>query len=223
MNEDTLHPKSRSVKPPRRYDSPARRAQARETRRRIADAARERFITSGYVATTIADIAREAGVAQQTVYATFGTKREILHAVMDLAIGGDDAPVGVLERAGPQRLRQEPDQRAQLTMLARGVAGVLERAGPVFDVMRAAGGADAEIATAYDALQAERRTNMGRIVSWVAANGPLKPGLSVEAAGDVVWTLTSADVQRMLRRERGWSKDRYASWLADALIAALLP
>ncbi len=223
MNDETLHPTDADVNGPRRYDSPVRREQARETRRRILEAARELFVARGYVATTISDIAREAGVATQTIYASLSTKRQILKDVMDVAIGGDDQPVGMLEREGPRRLRQETDQRAQIAMLARGIGEVLDRAGPLFDVMRAAGAADPEIAASFDAIQRERRENMGRIVGWIAANGPLKPGLSEDDAADILWTLTGADVHRMLRRERGWSADRYAQWLAEALIAALLP
>lgn len=223
MNRDTLQPKDTDVNSPRRYDSPVRREQARETRQRILDAARALFLARGYVATTIADIADEAGVANQTVYASLRSKRQILKEVMDVAIGGDDRPVGMLDRAEPRRLRQEPDQRAQITLLARGIGEVLDRAGPLFDVMRAAGTADPEIATSYELIQRERRENMGRIVEWIAANGPLKPGLTADEAADTLWMMTSADVHRMLRRERGWSANRYALWLAETLIAALLP
>ncbi len=223
MNDDTLLSTSGDVNSPRRYHSPVRREQARETRRRILAAARDLFVERGYVATTIADIGGAAGVATQTVYASLRTKRQILKEVMDVAIGGDDRPVGMLDREGPQRLREMKDQRAQLATLASGIAGVLDRAGPMFDVMRAAGSADPEIAISYDALQRERRANMGRIVGWIAANGPLKPGLTEDEAADIVWTMTSADVHRMLRRERGWSQERYAAWLATCLIDALLP
>ncbi len=223
MNDETLHPNEREVNSSRRYDSPVRRAQARDTRRRIIGAAGELFVERGYVATTVADIAQAAEVAQQTVYATFGTKRDILRAAMDVAIGGDDAPVGMLERSGPQRMRQEPDPQAQLMMLAHGICEVLDRAGPMFDVMRAAGTADPEIAASYDAIQRERRENMGRIVGWIAANVALKPGLTENEAADIVWAMTSAEVHRMFRRERGWSTERFGSWLATCLIDALLP
>lgn len=196
---------------------------ARETRSRILDAAKTLFLKHGYIGTTIAGIAREAGVATQTVYATFGTKREILTVAMGEAIGGDDRQVSVLERADPQRMREEPDQHVQLRMMARGIREILDRSGPMFDVMRTAAASDADIATAYTHLQEERRRNMASVVEWITRNSPLKLGLTEPEAADILWTLTSADVHRMLRIDRGWSSDRYEQWLAGSLIDALLP
>ncbi len=211
------------VKSRRRYESPIRQEQARETRRRILEAARRQFLAHGYVAATIASIAQEAGVTAQTVYVAFGTKRAILASLMDVAIGGDDEPVGVLERPEPQRMRDEPEQRRQLEMMARGIRGILERAGPIFDVMRGAATADPEIAELYRRLQEERLRNMTRVVGWVAERGPLRAGLTTADGADIVWTLTGAEVHRLLTVDRGWTGERYERWLGDTLIAALLP
>jgi len=211
------------VKDRRRYASRLREEQARETRQRILDIAARMFEAQGFVATTIGAIARESEVASQTVYAVFGTKRGILAELLSESIGGDRQPIGVLERSGPQRMREEPDQRRQLAMMANGIAEILERAGPVFTVVRAAAAADPEIAKLHAGIQEERLRNMTTVVGWVAAHGPLKAGLTVPDAADVTWTLTSADVHRLITVERGWSRRRYERWLSDALIAALLP
>ena len=64
---------------------------------------------------------------------------------------------------------------------------------------------------------------MRLMVGWVAAHGPLKAGLSVDEAADVIWTLTSADVYHLLRDDRGWSADHYQAWLAETMIVAILP
>lgn len=206
----------------RRYQSPLRQAQATETRQRGLGAARHLFLTHGYGMTTVAAIAHEAGLATQTVYATFGSKRAILTALLDLAIGGNEQPLGMLERPGPRRMRDEPEQRRQLTMLAHGIAEILDRAGPIFAVMRGAAAADLEIAALYERLQDERRRNMTTVVEWVAANGPLRDNLTVAEGADIVWTLTSADVHQMLTVERGWTAEQYARWLTDTLAATLL-
>ena len=58
----------------RRYDSSNRARQALETRRRIVAAAAQRFVREGYSATSISAIAKEAGVAVNTVYATLRSK-----------------------------------------------------------------------------------------------------------------------------------------------------
>ncbi len=214
---------SEEVKPRRRYKSAIRQEQAGETRARILAAARKLFLERGYVATSIEAIAREAGVATQTVYAAYGNKRTVLARLMDVSLGGDDQPVGVLERREPQRMRNEPDQRAQLRMMAHGIREIMERAGPIFDVMRSAGTAEPEVAALYGRIQDERRRNMARVVGWVAENGPLRDGLSMDDAADIVWTLTSAEVHRLLTADRGWPEERYERWLGDTLIASMLP
>ncbi len=213
---------SDDVKPRRGYNSALRQEQARETRLRILDAARRLFLERGYVATPIEAIAEEAGVVSQTVYAAFGNKRTILARLMDVAIGGDDQPLPILERPEPQRVRHEPDQRQQLRMMAHGIREIVERAGPIFDVMRGAAAADPRIAALYRQLQEERLRNITTVTAWVAEKGPLRSGLTVAAAADIVWTLTSTDVHRLLTVDRGWTGDQYAQWLGDTLIALLL-
>lgn len=211
-----------NVKIQRRYTSSIRQEQAKETRLRILDAARRLFLARGHAATTVEAIAKEASVAVQTVYAGFGTKRGILIALLELSIGGDDQPIGVLERPDPLRMRDELDQRRQLEMMAEGIRKIMERAGPVFTVVRAAV-ADPEIATRYERLQEDRLRNMTRVVGWVAARGPLREGLSTAEAADIMWMLTSADVHRLLTIDRGWTMEQYERWLGDTMIASLLP
>ena len=77
-------------------------AQARDTRRSILDAALELFVATGYSATTIQGIAERAGVAVQTVYAVFGTKRELLRELIETRIAGGDEPLPIAERPEAQ-------------------------------------------------------------------------------------------------------------------------
>src|SRR5215212_9702472 len=97
----------------RSYNSPKRAQQARQTRARVIEAATSLFAEQGYPGTTLAAVGRRAGVAADTVLHLFGSKRGLLKEVMDVAIGGDDADVPLLEREGPQAVRAEPDQRKQ--------------------------------------------------------------------------------------------------------------
>ena len=97
-----------SVKRP--YESPRRRAQAAATRRQILDAAQRLFEAHGYAATTMAAIAREAGVALKTVYVAFETKSGVLRALWHLLLRGDEADVAVrtgrgTKRCWPNRIR----------------------------------------------------------------------------------------------------------------------
>src|SRR5689334_1782508 len=107
------------VKSRRSYESPARREQARTTRRSVLRAAGELFRERGYASTTIGAIAAAAGVSAETVYAAFGSKLALLAELIDVSIAGDDRPVPVLERDWVAALRDEPDPRRRARILAR--------------------------------------------------------------------------------------------------------
>jgi AcrR family transcriptional regulator len=74
----------RDVKQKRSYESPRRRAQAEATRRDILAAAQRLFERHGYPATTMAQVAREAGVSLKTVYLAFGTKPGLLRSLWNI-------------------------------------------------------------------------------------------------------------------------------------------
>ena len=65
---------TKAVKRKRNYNASFRQEQAQMTRQRILDAARRLLTRGTYTTVTMEDIAKEAGVAYQTVYAVFGTK-----------------------------------------------------------------------------------------------------------------------------------------------------
>jgi len=207
----------------RGYDSPVRRERARQTRSAVLRAAHARFLQVGYASTTLAVVAADAGVSVDTVYDVFGSKRGLLAAVMDVNVGGDDQPVAVLERELPQRMRAETDQRAQLALFAVGMAGELERMRPLDDVLRSAAAADPEVAEARRLQNdVQRHAAMTTVVGWIIARGPLREGLDAAQAADLLWTLTSPEVHHMLLQVRGWTRERYETWLRQSLEDALL-
>ncbi len=210
------------VKAKRPYTSTLRQAQASQTRARILDTAQRLFTQRGYAATTMEVIASEAGVATDTVYAAFGTKAGLLHKLLDVRVGGDELPVALLDRAGPQQVRAEPSQKRQIAAFAADVAQIQERAVPVDDIIRSAAAVDPEIAAFRARMHGFRYDNMRRFVSWLVANGPFRAGISEEEAAAIVWTLAGPEVNRLLRTERGWSRERYVAWLADTLTRTLL-
>lgn len=208
----------------RTYRSPLREEQARRTRQAVVAAARDLFLADGYAAATMQAVAAAAGVATDTVYHVFKTKRGLLKAVLDVTIGGDDREIALLDREGPQAVRREPDQRRQIAMFAHGMTEQLERVRPLDDVLRQAAAVDREVAALRDDLQLrQRRSAMTAVVGWIAANGPLREGLTEGDAAAIVWTLTSPEVHHMLREAWGWPRERYRSWLQDALESGLLP
>ncbi len=207
----------------RNYNSMRRQAQARQTRRQILEAARQLFTTRGYAGTTMEALASEAGVAVETVYATFGSKRTVLARLVDISVGGDEEPVPILQRPSPQQVRAESDQRRQVRLFAGGMSEIMERVGPLFGVMRAAAMTEPEIAQLLQTVLSRRRENLGMFVQWLERDGPLRSGLDADEAADTVWSVSSAEVHQLLRVDRGWSAAHYQRWLGDTLIAVLLP
>ena len=214
---------TRPKKTKRPYDSTRRRAQARETRKQVIEAARRLFVEHGYAGATIEAIAREAGVAPETIFATFGNKRTILADLIDVAVGGDERPIPLLQRPGPQTVLHEHDPVRQLQLFAADISGILERVAPVFAIMRVAAKTEPDIAELLKNLLEERLRNITAFARSLSAHGPLREGLDDAQAGEIVWTITSPEVFSLLTVDRGWSRERYAHWLGDALARLLLP
>jgi hypothetical protein len=100
----------------------------------------------------------------------------------------------------------------------------LDRVRPLNDLLRSAAAVEPEIATLRDDLHLrQRRFAMNTVASWIAANGPLRDGMSSDDAGAVIWTLAGPDVHRALTQDCGWSSQRFQQWLDHLLTAALLP
>src|SRR2546422_6922518 len=97
----SIPPNSRDVKPPRRYDSTRRRAQAAQTRQDILKAALQLFLEGGYAGTTINDVAAAAGVAVETIYPGFGRKGALFQRGVEAAIARGGAPAALHPHAAP--------------------------------------------------------------------------------------------------------------------------
>jgi AcrR family transcriptional regulator len=207
------------VKPRRGYHSPTRDARAAATRRRVLDSATHRFVRDGYRTATVEAIAADAGVSAKTVYQLFGSKAGLLKQVMDVAFVADDEPIPIVDRAGPQQVKAEPDQRHQIQLAARGTAELLERIRPMDDVLTDAAAADPDAAALREDIELRQRREAMRVLAgWLGATGPLRDGMSVDRAADVLWVLTSPEVHRLFRRSCGWSAEDYAGWLTTALL-----
>jgi TetR/AcrR family transcriptional regulator of autoinduction and epiphytic fitness len=209
--------------PKRAYNSTRRQAQARETRMQILTAARKLFIAYGYAGATIEAVAQEAGVAAETVFAIFGSKRTILARLMDVTVGGDDQPVPLLQRSGPQATLQESDPTCQLQLFAQDITTILERVAPLFEVLRMAAKTEPDIAELLKNLLQERFKNMMFFVQSLFSHGPMRQGLVQVQSAEIVWTLSSPEVFRLLTQDRGWSREQYIAWLGDTLVRLLLP
>ncbi len=205
----------------RSYHSPVRAEQAQRTRARILDAAEDQFAERGYAAATINAIARAADVAPDTVYATFKNKRGLLGALVEARVRGAATPV--LKQSGPEAVRAETDQRRQIEIFVLDITERVERVQTVYGVVAEAAHSDPEAAALHKAMLDQRYANLRKFIGWIEANGPLRDELTRDEATASVWAITSAEMFRLLRVERGWSRARYRRWLTDTLIRLLLP
>jgi AcrR family transcriptional regulator len=210
----------------RAYRSAVREEQAAATRRRILDAAVELFQRPGYAATSVAAVAKAAGVAGQTVYNAFGSKPGLLRAAVDRTLVGDDEPVPLADRPEIRRLQAETDPEAFLRGYAELGRQVLERVGGLlWQVAAGAAAGDPDLLALQRTLADQRRTGTLMVVRRVAELGALARGLSPERARDRIWALNSVELWRLLTDPEagaGWSGEEYARWVGDAMCAAVL-
>lgn len=207
----------------RRYDARRRRERAEEergaTQRRVVEAARRLFLSKGYVATTMAEIAREAGVALQSVYSAGQSKADLLHLVTDVAVAGDDQQVMLLDRPSYAAIRDEPDPYRQVQMSAALTAETMERLSPVWIAYREAAAVDPKAAANLVAAHHRRHQTFAGMIDMIPEQHLRR---SREEATDTAWAIGSIDVFLLLRTIQGWDAEHYAIWLSQTLTDQLL-
>jgi len=209
------------VKAKRRYESPRRREQAAATRVEILEAAQRLFERDGYAATTMAAIAAEARVALKTVYVAFETKSGVLRALWNLRLRGGDEDVPIARQDWYRELLEEPDPERQLRLNARNSRAGKLRIGPLSQVIRSAAPLDPDIDALWTRIETDYHANQRAIVESIHDKGALRPGLGVERAADILWTLNHPNVWQLLA-QRGWTPEQYEQWCGDVACSELL-
>lgn len=216
MSTDALARKSR-----RGYVSATRNERAQNTRKRVIEAATQLFVEQGYATTTMRVIAAAAGVSVPTVELLFGTKAQLLHVVMDVAVAGDDEPVPVLSRAWAADAQSTRDLVDFLSAVAQVLCEAQARSAGVMLAAYEAAASDLDIHVLIADRELQRQRTAGWIVDGVMARAMLRPELDRTAAIDTVWLLMDPVIFSRLTRNRAWSTDRYASWFADSVTQLL--
>ncbi|MBA3508688.1 MAG: TetR/AcrR family transcriptional regulator [Thermoleophilaceae bacterium] len=211
------------VKSTRAYVSPRREQQAASTRRAILESAQRLFESQGYAITTVDAIAADASVSLKTVYLAFGTKARLLRAVWDLALKGDESDTPVADRPWYLELLEEPDPERKLRLVAHNSCVVKMRIAPILRVIRDAAPSDPELHELWELIQSDFYVNQRTIVESLKRTGALASDLDVPGAADVLWTLNHPDVWLLLVGRRGWTPERFETWLGDTACAQLLP
>ena len=209
------------VKTKRRYDSSRRRKQALRTRDAILAAARELFLGGGYAATTIASIAEAADVSVETIYKGFGGKPGLVQAISEKGLEGA-GPIPAEQRSDEMRTL-ERDPYEVMRRWGAFTTEVAPLAAPIALLLRTAAATDQEVASLLEELDRVRLARMEHNARGLFERGDLREGVTLEYARDVLWTYSSPELYEMLVLRQRWPLERYGQFVAEGMIAALLP
>lgn len=202
----------------RRYDSSGRRARAAEARQQVVDAAYRLFVANGFAGTTVAAVAKAAGVSAPTVYAMFSTKAAVLRAAIEFALAGDPEPIAVADRPLGRWVYDTDSAVELLSRYAVMMGELAERAAPIYMVLVAAADVEPELAELLADFEKQRLKASTMIAEAVRDRGGLPDGRSVTEARDTIWVCNAPELYVWLTSKRRWSKKRYVSWARNALI-----
>lgn len=189
-----------------------RAARRADTEVRIIEAATELFVERGYVATTLADVAKRAGVGARTVYVRFESKAALLQRCLDVAIAGDYHRVAVPDRDWFQKAMNAPTAQERIARMA-GINGqLMDRTGSLLQVAQQAEAIEPEIAERAQAARAMTHQAIGGFFRKLAADG-LMPDENVDWVAETGGVLGQAETYLLLAKTTGWSVEEYESWL----------
>ncbi|MGN6406543.1 TetR/AcrR family transcriptional regulator [Sinomonas sp.] len=205
----------------RAYDASRRRALAEEARRNVLATARELFLDKGYGATTIAEIARSASVSPESVYKNFGGKPGLVRAIQEQSLLGAGGPPAE-ERSDRAQLTAT-DPRALMDQFGRFTAEISPIGAPIVLLIRdAAASGHPGMADLLREIDDARYRRMLHNARQLVGRGLLRAGLGAEAAADVMFACTTAELYESLVLKRGWGAERYGEFIAATLAANLL-
>ncbi|WP_208024235.1 hypothetical protein [Amycolatopsis pithecellobii] len=170
---------------------------------------------------TITALADTAGVSPQTVYNSIGGKAEVIKAVYDVVLAGDEDSTPMSDRPEFRRVTDATDVTSYAAAYAAWVRVIYDRVGPLLGVLLGHGpGGDPVLETFVATIDAERRHGNANSLRGLAERGRALSHRFDEAV-DAVWTLTSPDVYDRLVRRCGWTPAAYERWLTNQLGSAL--
>ena len=204
----------------RPYDNSARSAASQARRSAVLAAARSLFLGRGYVRTTMSAVAKESDVAVDTVYELVGRKPDLFRLLIETAISGQGQAVPADERDYVQRIQAEPSAAGKLRIYAQALPAIHARLAPLVTALQAAASAEPELGDLWRDIAERRATNMHRLAAELHAAGGL--AVPVDEAADIIWATNSPEVYTLLVIQRGWTPERYGTWLSETWERLLL-
>lgn len=215
-----MDPDPTAVKAARRYDSRGRQDRARRTREHTLAVAEELFLRNGYAATTVVALAAAAGVSAETIYKSFGGKPGMIRAIQRAGMAGT-GPVPAPDRSDEMSASDLPP-RAILRHWATLSTEVTPRVAPITLLVRSAAATDPDMAKLLAEISDQRLNRMRHNASRLAGHGDLRAGLTLEKAGDVMFTYTAPELYELLVIQQHWTIVEYGDFIYRGLVAELL-
>ena len=141
---------------------------------------------------------------------------------METAISGRDSPVPAEERDYVQAIRAERTAEGKLRIYAAALRLIQARLAPLFQVLQMAALLDLDLQDLWRQISQRRANNMRLLVRDLATTGSLRTDLDEQTAADIIWSMNSSEFYILLVQQRGWSEERFESWLVDAWTRLLL-
>ena len=193
-------------------DAPSLDAEARplseDERQLVLAAAARMFADLGWSGTTLAGVAREAGV-EPAVVARFGTKADLIFAAFRLAGFGRDTDLQ--SALAHLRLEGIDDVDSRLDAVCDFAVETLARMAPLVPPLNAAGADDPTAAAIRQGAELRRLGSSRALVGLLTRGEEAQP----EAVG-AFQVITSGESYLAFTR-LGWTPERFRAWLPGAL------
>lgn len=193
-----------------------RERQAAQTRRDILDAARRLFADQGYSRTSVAAVAKQAGVSVQTIYDSVGGKPALVRALNDWIDVEAEVP------ATAARLGTATSGEEILEVAVSICHHINERCDDIVRALESAATADPALAVVRDEGLRRHRAGVARMCAALDELGELRPGLSADAAAALVAPLTDTPVARTFVHDHGWTWEQWHAWTVETLASLVL-
>jgi AcrR family transcriptional regulator len=187
----------------------------------VLETAQQLFLTRGYAATTIASLAETADVSVETIYKAFGGKPGLVRAIWEQGLAGAE-PVPAEQRSDEMRTH-EADARKVIKSWGTFTTELAPRVTPILLLIRTAAATDPEMAALREEVVQAHLARMEHNARYLYDRGDLREGVSIAQARDVMWVYSSPELYELLVLRQGWPLERYGRFVAEGLIAALLP
>ncbi|WJL94221.1 helix-turn-helix domain-containing protein [Microbacterium sp. ET2] len=190
-----------------------------QTRQRIVAAAADLFATQGYQATTLAAIARRAGVSAETVKAA-ASKAELLIAAFEVTFAGAESARSLTDTEVAAAVLDLPDD-VFLDTVIRQIALANARGYALWTVLLGAAASDPVVEAALQGMLERRAADYLRLVDELIARRLAPPTSERRERAAAVSFLLSPEGYQQLVAQSGRTYEDYLTWVGQAVRAEM--